>query len=284
MKRKYQIKKNSKGHHIKFFITAVFFVMMFCNSYGQKVLDYKYVLVPEEFIISKTPNEYGLNTATKQQLRSYGLEAYLKNETLPFNLKDNLCEVLNLSVEEESSLLKIKIKLILSDCEGKLIFVSQLGESKEKFYQKAYTEAFREALVSFKSLRLKKTDQANNYDKPSLEVLENNPTQTIVDGIGIEQTTNSIDTISSPISREQLVVNTLSYKTFDGVYQAIRREDSLTFFEGSQKIGAASIFKESIFIETTEFSGNVYFKEENFIIKRYIRGVGEVEMLFVRVN
>ncbi|TVZ52064.1 hypothetical protein [Dokdonia sp. Hel_I_53] len=268
---------------MNYILTFIFSLCLCAGAYAQDFNDYKYILVPDKFSFSNKNNEYGLNTATKQQLRSYGFEAYLKSDEFPFNLKQNICNILDLSVEQESSLLRTKIKLVLSDCEGRPVYISQMGESKEKLYQKAYVEAFREALISFKTLEFEKPHSEN---EAHFEVTESENVQNeIVKEHKINSDTKDFEKVSTKITEDSSPKTVLRFISIDGLYKVYQNDDNLKFYEGLNEIGnARSVRNSSFTVETTQFSGEAFFRKGDLILNRYIKGVGKVEMVFKLEN
>ncbi len=107
--------------------------------------DYKYVVIPQQFEFLKEKNQYNLNTLTKMIFEKKGFEVYYINEELPFEAKMDRCKVLYGDLLRDSGLLNTGLTIVLNDCNGKPVFTSLEGRSKEKEYKRAYYEALREA-------------------------------------------------------------------------------------------------------------------------------------------
>ncbi|MFD2823087.1 hypothetical protein ACFS5M_05365 [Lacinutrix iliipiscaria] len=123
------------------------------TSFSQNnVNDYKYVIVPNTFEFLKEADKYRLNTLTKLLFEKYGFIALKEDETLPDDIISNSCLALKSDVLKESGVFNTKLKVQLKNCKGDIIFTSQLGQSREKKYQVAYTLALREAFNSFEVL------------------------------------------------------------------------------------------------------------------------------------
>ena len=56
---------------------------------------------------------------------------------------------------KDNGLFFTKVKIVLKDCNGKVLFTSREGTSKEKEYKLAYTEALTEAFASVYALKYK---------------------------------------------------------------------------------------------------------------------------------
>lgn len=123
-------------------------------SYGQSVNDYKAVIIPLKYEFLKTDNQYRLNTLTKFNFNNAGFISFYATETVPAEYNDR-CSLLYADVEKESGFLITKLYVILKDCNGKVVFKSAVGKSKEKDYQKAYMDALNDAFQSVYDLQYK---------------------------------------------------------------------------------------------------------------------------------
>ena len=121
-------------------------------SYGQSVNDYKAVIIPLKYEFLKTDNQYRLNTLTKFNFNNAGFISFYATETVPAEYNDR-CSLLYADVEKESGFLITKLYVILKDCNGKVVFKSAVGKSKEKDYQKAYMDALNDAFQSVYELQ-----------------------------------------------------------------------------------------------------------------------------------
>ncbi|PZX92553.1 hypothetical protein DOS84_15675 [Flavobacterium aquariorum] len=136
--------------------TKFLFLLLLVSSYGfsQSVNDYAAVIVPLKFDFLKSENQYRLNTLTKFNLQKAGFVAYYNNEDIPNEL-NNRCSLLSVDVLKESGFLITKLYVILKDCNGKVVFKSEVGKSKEKEYEVAYSEALNMAFASVYALHYK---------------------------------------------------------------------------------------------------------------------------------
>ncbi|MBE0391958.1 MULTISPECIES: hypothetical protein [unclassified Flavobacterium] len=118
---------------------------------AQSVNNYKAVVVPIKFDFLKSDNAYRLNTLSKFNLKKAGFEAFYSNEQMPKQFAKR-CDLLYLNVEKESGFLVTKLFVTLKDCEGKLVFQSETGRSKDKEYETAYVECLNQAFESINAL------------------------------------------------------------------------------------------------------------------------------------
>jgi len=119
------------------------------------VNNYQYVIVPLKFSFSQKNDEARLNTLVKLLLEKYGFKAYLSSEQQPDEIVDSNCSKLFADIESDSGFFTTKVRVILKDCKGKTMFISEQGVSKEKDWGKAFNLAIREAFKSFDDLHYK---------------------------------------------------------------------------------------------------------------------------------
>ncbi|MFH4967047.1 hypothetical protein V8G61_02485 [Gaetbulibacter sp. M240] len=136
--------------------TAFFSILIICflgfNVFAQtSINDYKYVIVPKKYDFLKEPNQYQINALSKFLFEKYGFEAYMEGDELPQDLNYNRCLALNADMFKDSGLFRTKLALVLKNCNGTEIYKGPDGESREKDFKRAYTEATRNA---FKPLEL----------------------------------------------------------------------------------------------------------------------------------
>ncbi|MFV7235002.1 hypothetical protein [Flavobacterium sp. ZB4R12] len=152
--------------------TRFLFLAVLISSYcfSQSVNDYKAVLVPLKFDFVKSDNQYRLATLSKFNLSKAGFQGFYDNEPLPKENNDR-CSLLYFDVVKEKSFLTTKLYITFKDCNGKIIFKSDIGISKEKDFQLAYTEALNKAFISVYALQYKYNDAGNSnpiaVSKPS---------------------------------------------------------------------------------------------------------------------
>ena len=135
-------------------LKRIIFTLVLCNlvniGFSQSNLnDYKYVIVPTKYDFLIGADQYQLNSLTKFLFNKYGFTAIMEDEPFPEDLANNRCLAMDAKVEKESGLLKTKLKVSLKDCNNSVLFTSQLGESREKEFAKAYNLSLRDAFKSF---------------------------------------------------------------------------------------------------------------------------------------
>lgn len=144
------------------FLTTIFACIFITSAFSQTELNnYKYVIVSKKYDFLKSANEYQLNELSKFLLNKYGFQALMEGDDYPEDLSLNRCLALDADVEKEPGMFKTKLKVILTNCNDKIVYTSKIGESREKEYKKAYVEATREAFSSFESLGYKYEPKQN---------------------------------------------------------------------------------------------------------------------------
>lgn len=117
------------------------------TTVAQNLNSYKYIVVPEKFEFLKEANQYRLNELTQFLLEKKGYSAILEGENSVAS-SENPCEGLTASVKNESGMFVSRLQLVLKDCRNKEVFISEVGDSRVKDYEKAFNEALREAVAS----------------------------------------------------------------------------------------------------------------------------------------
>ena len=122
------------------------------NIAQSNINDYKYVIVPNKFEFLKEADKYQLNSLTKFLFNKYGFTAILEDESFTDELIKNRCLALRSNVINSSGLFKTKLSVELKDCNGKVVFLTQEGETREKDYAKSFNLALRGAFESFENV------------------------------------------------------------------------------------------------------------------------------------
>ncbi|AJR02478.1 hypothetical protein [Siansivirga zeaxanthinifaciens] len=137
-------------------LSVLIAVLVASSVFSQNSLDkYKYVIVPNKFDFFKERNQYRLNEFTKFLFNKYGFIAVMEGSEYPKDLANNRCIALKSDVLKDSGLFKTKLAVELKDCNDVVVFTGAYGSSREKEYDKAYTEALRNAFQSVEALNHK---------------------------------------------------------------------------------------------------------------------------------
>lgn len=132
-------------------------------GFAQSINDYKAVIIPLKYEFMKSDNQYRLATLTKFNLEKAGFEAYYVNEEKPMGLGDR-CGLLDLDVVNQKAFLTTKLYIVFKDCFGKIVYQSEIGLSREKSYDVAYSEALNKAFESVIALNYKYNGNVNVAD------------------------------------------------------------------------------------------------------------------------
>ena len=130
------------------------FILFSTVAFSQNINNYKAVIIPLKYDFLKSENQYRLATLTKLNLQKAGFIAFYSNEDIPSEYKDR-CSLLTVDVKKESGFLMTKLAVVFNDCFGKLVYQSEMGKSKLKEYEAAYSEALNDAFRSINALNYK---------------------------------------------------------------------------------------------------------------------------------
>ncbi len=126
---------------------STFFLGAFVLGFGQSVTDYSVVHVPKVFSDFKTENKYGLNTLLISKLKQKNYTV-LETETDQWSAEysSNPCSVLVANVVDDSSFLKNKVILELTDCNGRKVSSFE-AKTNIKEFEAGYKDALNKALA-----------------------------------------------------------------------------------------------------------------------------------------
>jgi hypothetical protein len=137
----------------KFYLFVIAFVSV--TAFSQSANDYKYAVVPSKFSFLKEADQYRLNTYTKMFMQKYGFETWFDNENIPAEIANSNCNKVYVDVIENNTMFITKLKVVLKDCTNKILYTSAEGQSREKDFKTAYTQALRDAFNSLELLHHK---------------------------------------------------------------------------------------------------------------------------------
>jgi len=121
-------------------IFLTLFLLFASYSFAQSVNDYKAVIIPMKYDFQKSDNQYRLQTITKINLQKAGFKAFYATEPIPAEVTDR-CSLLYFDVKKDNGFLVTKLFVTFKDCFGNEIYKSDIGKSREKEYEAAYTES-----------------------------------------------------------------------------------------------------------------------------------------------
>ncbi|CAH8291925.1 hypothetical protein EV196_10723 [Mariniflexile fucanivorans] len=149
-------------------ISALFVIcFLTIGAFAQTNLNnYKYIIVPNKFDFLKEADQYQLNSLTEFLFNKYGFLALMEGSTYPDDVLKNRCLALKSNLIKDSSMFKTRVAIELKNCNDQVVYTSEMGESREKEYQRAYTEALRNTFKSIEALNYKYVPSTT----PSVEV------------------------------------------------------------------------------------------------------------------
>lgn len=123
------------------------------TTFAQKSLnDYKYIIVPYKYDFVNEKDKYQLNSLSQFLFNKYGFEAIMEDANFPEDLIKNRCLGLRSDVIKEKGMFVTKLKVQLKNCDGDIIYTTQIGSTREKQFKKAYTLALRGAFEDFEHI------------------------------------------------------------------------------------------------------------------------------------
>ncbi|UOE38924.1 hypothetical protein [Chryseobacterium oryzae] len=138
-------------------------------SFAQKVSDYQYISVPENFKSFKKQN-YGLSKVISQNLKfkKYIILSENRGEW-PSEANSNPCNVLDVDVLNDSGFLRNKVVVEFKDCNSKVI-ASQKGSSSIKEFEEGFQDALKQALLTIPTANPKEILNQNPAKEESKQV------------------------------------------------------------------------------------------------------------------
>jgi len=144
-------------------IAFLFLLMSTIGMAQEQLNDYKYIIVPKKFDGFKKENQHQTSTLVKYLFSEKGfLTAY--EDDLPNELNNNRCLGLSVNLIDDSSMFTTKAGLALEDCQGREVFATKQGKSKEKEFKASFGEAIREAFASIDTFNYSYNGKAENSD------------------------------------------------------------------------------------------------------------------------
>ena len=137
----------------------IFFALLLLTSFAglsqSSLNDYNMAVIQARYGFQNEDNQYRINTTIKSFLKQKGFEAYLSTDQMPEGFMDYNCNKVFVNVIEESNMFFTKLQLEFKDCKNKILFATDLAESRSKERSKSYNEALLLALKSFDKAKYK---------------------------------------------------------------------------------------------------------------------------------
>jgi hypothetical protein len=281
---------------MKYFFILVLTILVSFSSVAQSIHSYEYVIVPTRYEFLNYADKYQLNSLTTFLFNREGFKAFDNRiESIPADVAANKCKALYVDVKDTSGIIRTRLQVELKDCDGNVIFVSEVGSSKLKDYTKAHHAALREAFWSIEELNYSYKPKAADTPKtqsPATDLVSMTKKETQEKSKKMVKT--QIDesiTISHKSSPQVIEVpgNTVeetpvTYKSENSSYSLIKKGNVYRFYDGTLDIGKAIPTDVGTYlISTSSFNGVGRLEGDSFIIDRQIKGVsGLVQMIFTK--
>lgn len=281
---------------MKHFIILLLTIFVSFSSVAQSVHDYEYVLVPTRYDFLSYADKFQLNSLTTFLFNREGFKAYDNTiEKIPAELGSNKCKALYVDVKDNSGIIRTRLQIELKDCDGNVIFVSEVGDSKLKDFTKAHHEALREAFLSIEDLNYsyKPTPtEAPNVESRATDVASITKKEIKEKIQEVVETPRDIPVTISHKSSPQVLQNPtdttietpVTYISENSTYSIVKNSNGYTIYDDSLVIGKAEETSGGQFlISTSTFNGVGRLEGNTFIIDRQIKGVsGLVQMIFTK--
>tara|TARA_R110002111_G_scaffold60230_6_gene100804 strand:- start:4914 stop:5702 length:789 start_codon:yes stop_codon:yes gene_type:complete len=239
----------------KIVFTVSFILISFYGIAQKNINNYKYIILPTSFEFSKSEDQYQLNSLLKFLFNKYGYEAYFGNDDLPQDLIGNRCLALNAeALKGKGGIFKTKLEIELKDCFGNIVMTSQEGQSREKEFKKAYTEALREAFETFQNFDYKYVSDKETLVETSKPKVKNVKQQMIEVDTPKEVITAKETKVEEVLTADNL--SDLHYaQEIDNGYQLVNSEPRIVMI-------LLSTAAENVFM--VKGKNAIVFKEDGF--------------------
>lgn len=184
-------------------LCAFLIVFNFKGFSQESVNSYKYVIVPNSFNFLNGPDQYQINSLTKFLFEKYGFTTLMADDEFPEDLNTNRCLGLFADVEKHKAFLNTKLQVHLKDCNNKIVLSSDIGESREKEYDKVYNLALRDAFKSFETLDYKYQPNSEITSKSTVKPIAVNDTKAQEE---IDRLTREVEALKEKQVQEVIVV------------------------------------------------------------------------------
>ena len=269
---------------IKIF-TILLSLAFISSAFSQTNLNnYKYIIVPKKYDFLKEEDQYRLNGLTQFLFEKYGFSTLMEGDNYPDDLVKNRCLALHSNVINDSGIFKTKLKVELKDCTDKLVFTSDIGETREKNFGKAYTEALRNAFISFEAISYKYEPKENKVSDIKNQELKKEPETLKQEKMAEVVPTEEIKV--SPIADVAVIETTISPSNHTAVSEMLyaqATENGFQLVDSSPKV----VYKikktslENVFL-VQDIDGTLFNKDGQWILEYYEQGTLKQKSLNIK--
>jgi len=173
------------------------------STFSQNSLnDYKYVIVPYKYDFLNEKDKYQLNSLSQFLFNKYGFEAIMEDADFPEDLIKNRCLGLRSDVIKGKGVFTTKLQVQLKNCDGNIIYTTQIGSTREKQYKTAYTIALRETFKDFEHVAYTYKPNENILARATIKDTGEASTKEI------QKLKEEITALKEKKQKEEVVVNT----------------------------------------------------------------------------
>ncbi len=185
-------------------ILSIFILTIFVGKVQAQLNDYKYIVVPTRFDSFKQQNQHSTSTLVKYLFVKKGFNV-VYDDALPDELYANRCLGLTVRLDDNSTMFSTKCTLVLVDCRGTEVFVTQEGKSKLKVFKEAYTESITKAFSSFDTVAYNYNGRGETQEPVTVSF--KNDVKTLKDS----------NTGQNPVVQQKATIDEQSYKNLEPV-------------------------------------------------------------------
>lgn len=182
---------------MKSIVLTIVLMTSFASTAQIDLSGYKYVVVPKKLENFKRDNQHRTSTLIKHLFSQKGFSAVYE-DNLPEELHANRCLALFVDIINESSMFTTKAILVLKDCKGKDVLISNEGRSKKKDYEQAYNEAITSAFNSFVGLKYSfKSHTGTAVEKPITISFKNDVKEVVSDRTVVKSSSSTVEQVAT---------------------------------------------------------------------------------------
>lgn len=200
--------------------------------------NYKYVIVPTKYDFLKDANQYQLNALTEFLFKKYGFTPLMEGSKYPEDLVLNRCLALKSNLVKDSGMFKTKLAVELKNCDDQVVYTSEMGESREKEYHRAYNEALREAFLFVEALHYK-------YEPSALVTSTKNIKETAVTNEVSKEIQQLKEEIKS-LKKEKEVVEAAQVETVTKASEVVKNEVLTESASTTKNISTGILYAQAI--------------------------------------
>lgn len=201
--------------------------------------DYNMAIIPAKFDFQKEDNQYRINSTIKAFLQQKGFEVYLSSDDLPEGFMDYNCNKLFVNLIEKSNMFVTELQVEFKDCKNKVLYVTDVGESRDKNIAKSYNIALQAALKTFSKANYKYSGKTY-FDEEAEEKIKN----------------RDVENVSQEVTK---VIKSEKEVTYEKVGTPVKKENT----QSSIKVVNKANQKELVLYKTS--NPNVYLANYNGI-------------------